>query len=491
MSATRDGADVCGQSNGLHYLLRKPALASEPWPLLLFLHGAGERGNPNGSQINLVLKHGPWRHTDDLAVLAPQCPMDKTWPNVADNVNELLKHICDQYRIDGSRCYATGISMGGFGVWAVATASPDLFAALVPICGGFCPPLPGQTDVPTLVKWATVSPLPDLGKLSHIPTWLFHGERDRVVKLSGSTETYKELCRANSDLMHLHSLTTVKEGGHQIWLKVYGDPKLLTWLLQQRRPSPAATPVPDMSVTSPNRSQLGQRLKTRLASQLEPRGPSTLACSLSLGAEVGDATLPAGAGATSAGGDTPSAATTAADAAACTATSIAVITLEAGVGVVGGAAGDPVPDIIDIDGCVTDVADAPAGCSPQQLSVMESALEGGWAKAYKLPMNQHFHKYRSLADVADVADGGAQISTACLGISAVYSAMMIADGASRPLVVMEKDEYDALLTDGSIFQRFMSLGRPHVRMFLPLHHSWPFHPEKECRPAKKLICGYP
>ena len=135
------------------------------WPLLLFLHGAGERGD----DLNVVKKHGPPKLIDQgkqfpFIVVSPQCPSGKWWEPF--ELSALLDEIVEKYKVDQDRIYVTGLSMGGFGTWALAAHSPSRFAAIVPICSG------GE--------------LRSTRALVNVPIWVFHGAKDPTVPLEMS-----------------------------------------------------------------------------------------------------------------------------------------------------------------------------------------------------------------------------------------------------------------------------------------------------------------
>src|SRR6185312_8308672 len=121
----------------LKYLIYQPADydKQDKWPLLLFLHGAGERGD----DLELVKKHGPPKLAAEgkdfpFIVVSPQCPKDRWWEPI--ELVALLDDIGSKYKVDADRIYVTGLSMGGFGTWRLAFYAPDRFAAIAPICGG-------------------------------------------------------------------------------------------------------------------------------------------------------------------------------------------------------------------------------------------------------------------------------------------------------------------------------------------------------------------
>src|SRR5262245_26364635 len=151
----------------LNYLLYLPegyGTASKAWPLVLFLHGAGE----SGDDLAKVKKHGPPKLIEQgksfpCIVVSPQSAR-RGWEPAA--LNALLDEVIATYRVDRDRVYVTGLSMGGFGTWALAAAYPDKFAAAVPICGGGNPA--------------------DARKLKDLPIWVFHGAKDPTVPLKSS-----------------------------------------------------------------------------------------------------------------------------------------------------------------------------------------------------------------------------------------------------------------------------------------------------------------
>ena len=146
---------------GLWCMVAKPdASASEPgtrWPLLLFLHGSGERGPPDGQSLHLVANHGPWKapSLNKFMVVAPQCPSGLTWCGLAEKVAALTRALfrrCKQ--LDPTRCVLSGFSMGAFGCWSVMSAAPGLFGCVLAVCGGWAPALPRDTALSTVVARA-------------------------------------------------------------------------------------------------------------------------------------------------------------------------------------------------------------------------------------------------------------------------------------------------------------------------------------------------
>lgn len=189
--------------------------AARRWPLILFLHGIGERGD----DLTMVKKHGPPARLDaghDLPaiVVSPQCPADMDWTPLIPTLVALLDHIGDRYLVDESRVYLTGLSMGGRGAWQLAVAHPHRFAALVPICGSI-PNVPGFLDKVCVLK--------------STPIWVFHGALDQVVPVENSHKLVAALEHCGGNVR----LTIYPQLEHDSWTTAYGDPELYRWLFEQ------------------------------------------------------------------------------------------------------------------------------------------------------------------------------------------------------------------------------------------------------------------
>ena len=210
----------------LHYWLHLPEGYAQggptgsrgSWPLLIFLHGAGERGD----DLERVKLHGIPRVVDegmDLPMVAasPQCPADSWWSLELRALDALLDALLADYQIDPRRIYLTGLSMGGFGTWSWALRRPSVFAALAPICGG----LDGPPSAVRMVE-----------RLKDVPIWAFHGARDPVVPLEAQTRPVEELRRLGGPAR----LTVYPEAEHDSWTVTYGNPELYAWMLAQSRP---------------------------------------------------------------------------------------------------------------------------------------------------------------------------------------------------------------------------------------------------------------
>jgi predicted peptidase len=208
-----------GRYGRLDYLLHVPAGAAPDggWPLVLFLHGAGERGR----DLDLVKREGlPRVVASDpglgFVTVAPQCPPGATWQPCARTVLLLLDHVLATRTIDTGRVYLTGISMGGYGTWALAATNPDRFAAIVPICGGGLRSLGFPDKVRELVR---------------VPVWAFHGALDDIVPPDESRRLVDVLAAAGGDVR----FTLYPDLGHDSWSRTYADPELYAWLLSHRR----------------------------------------------------------------------------------------------------------------------------------------------------------------------------------------------------------------------------------------------------------------
>ncbi len=204
------------QTVRLKYLLFIPqghaSGPDEKWPLILFLHGADERGD----DLELVKLHGIAKIVEQQAdfpfvAVSPQCPAGTLWWDYHHILKATLDQVVAQYAIDTRRIYLTGLSMGGYGAWSLAMTYPGQFAALAPICGGGMPKM-----VPVL---------------KNVPVWAFHGEQDPAVKLQEGQRMVDALraCGGNARF-------TVYPGvGHDSWTQTYENHKLYQWFLQHER----------------------------------------------------------------------------------------------------------------------------------------------------------------------------------------------------------------------------------------------------------------
>ncbi len=205
---TRDGKSI----KYLFYVPADYATARKPWPLVLFLHGAGERGD----DLEKVKVHGPPKLAAagkalPFICVSPQCPEKAWWTSEVEILKALLDDIEAKYKVDTNRLYVTGLSMGGFGTWALAIDQPKRFAAIAPICGK------GDASKVDVLK--------------DVPTWVFHGAKDNLVPLKESQAMVDALKAAGGN----PKFTIYPEAGHDSWTETYDSAEFWKWLLDQRR----------------------------------------------------------------------------------------------------------------------------------------------------------------------------------------------------------------------------------------------------------------
>ncbi|MCH5374981.1 MAG: prolyl oligopeptidase family serine peptidase [Planctomycetes bacterium] len=200
------------------------------YPLVLLLHGAGERGDDNRRQ----LVHGANELASDTImarypcfVVVPQCPDGQQWVDTPWSADahttpekatrpmrwtlELIDKLEKELPVDPQRIYVTGLSMGGFGAWDAMVRQPDRFAAAVVICGG------GDTSA--------------AAKIAHIPVWVFHGDQDGAVKTQRSRDMVQALKKAGGSPKY----TEYPGIGHDSWTATYRNPEMYAWLFAQRK----------------------------------------------------------------------------------------------------------------------------------------------------------------------------------------------------------------------------------------------------------------
>lgn len=183
------------------------------WPLILFLHGSGERGD----DIDKVKVHGPPRIAEQRAdfpfvTVSPLLPTDEDW-DIA-KLDAILDHVTRTLRIDPTRIYLTGLSRGGHATWRWAAAEPERFAAIAPVSSRGDPS--------------------QACRLKAMPVWAFHGDRDDIVTPFGSFAIVEAIRSCGGK----PRLTIYPDTGHDAWTRTYDDPALYAWLLQHSRPIP-------------------------------------------------------------------------------------------------------------------------------------------------------------------------------------------------------------------------------------------------------------
>ena len=204
----------------LNYLINVPETTrTEPdkkWPLILFLHGAGERG----SDLRLLTQNGIPRRVEEepafpFITISPQCPETIWWTNLIEELDVLYNQAIERYPVDTERVYLTGMSMGGYGSWAWASLYPDRFAALAPVCGG----------------GSSIFGFPEkVCVLRDLPIWVFHGALDEVVPLAESEMLVNTLMECGGKVR----FTIYPDRGHDSWTPTYANPELYAWFLEQR-----------------------------------------------------------------------------------------------------------------------------------------------------------------------------------------------------------------------------------------------------------------
>lgn len=180
------------------------------WPLIIFLHGSGERGD----DLEKVKAHGPPALVEkqkdfSFIVASPQAPAGTNWNS--EQINELLDELVARLAVDVDRVYLTGLSLGGHGTWNIGARQADRFAAIAPVCGA------GD------VKLAC--------QLKTVPIWAFHGAKDPVVSLASDQRMVDAVKACGGDV----TFTVYPEVGHEAWTPAYADPALYQWLLQHKR----------------------------------------------------------------------------------------------------------------------------------------------------------------------------------------------------------------------------------------------------------------
>lgn len=202
------------------------------WPLIVFLHGAGERGDDNLKQTEVGIGTAIRLHRDwfPALVLMPQCPEDRFWDAAIPTIEAAIAQTRADYHVDERAISLTGLSLGGFATWIWGAVKTDTFAALMPVCGG--------GDVAHIRDWLLESNRDAFGtmdervqKLATVPIWAFHGADDDVVPPERSREMVERVKAAGGKIQY----TEFKETSHNSWDQAYGDKKHIKWLLKQRK----------------------------------------------------------------------------------------------------------------------------------------------------------------------------------------------------------------------------------------------------------------
>ena len=183
------------------------------YPLVFFLHGAGERGD----DLDLACFHGPMKYVREdnqeypFIIIAPQCPKEKYWACFTESLIAFMDYICETLPVDEDRVCLTGLSMGGTGTWMLAMADPKRFACIVPICGSG-------------IYWNAES-------IKNLPIMIYHGDNDEAVPITESIAMMKAVNKLGG-----HAEIKICYGkGHNVWEIAYQDPALYDWMMKQKR----------------------------------------------------------------------------------------------------------------------------------------------------------------------------------------------------------------------------------------------------------------
>jgi predicted peptidase len=208
------------------YLLFLPkgydARGTNRWPLLLFLHGAGERGG----NVWRATIHGPTKYIEQhpdfpFIVVTPWCAPGHKWSD--DTLLGILDEVTAKYKVNTNRVYLSGLSMGGFGTWSLATTHPERFAAVAPVCGG-------EGRIGIILSMLDKDKAVELKKL---PIWAFHGAKDDVVGVEESERMVAAMKKIGNKNV---KFTVYPEATHNSWTQTYNNPELYQWLLQYELP---------------------------------------------------------------------------------------------------------------------------------------------------------------------------------------------------------------------------------------------------------------
>lgn len=218
MKRTKKQYTIPGTGVSLGYIEYLPEGYEEgkDYPLVLFLHGLGERGNGDERQVEAVETHGLPGYAREGAeypfvLIAPQCPSDLLWPVMTESLNRFLDHLLAAYKVDADRVCLTGLSMGGTETWLWACGFPERFACIAPVCGA-------------TINWLAYN-------LVNLPVWAFHGELDGCISCNDSISMVRDI---NNGGGHA-KLTTYPGVGHDSWVPAYTDPRLVEWIMEQHR----------------------------------------------------------------------------------------------------------------------------------------------------------------------------------------------------------------------------------------------------------------
>lgn len=201
---------------GYYVFLPENYDANKKYPLVLFLHGAGERGDGSKEKLPLVCVNALPKYAEEgeeypFILLCPQCPENIVWNNIVLTLRALVDKIAAQYSADPDRIVCTGLSMGGFGTWEMGVTYPDYFAAIAPVCGGG-------------FSWRAAL-------LKDMPVWAFHGDADNVVPISYSETMVEAIKKSGGNV----KFTVFPGVNHNSWDSAYQTTDVVKWLTEQRK----------------------------------------------------------------------------------------------------------------------------------------------------------------------------------------------------------------------------------------------------------------
>jgi predicted peptidase len=203
--------NIKGEINYLLFLPRNYSETGSPSPMIVFLHGMGQRGN----NLERVKKFGPPAIVEKnpdfpFVLISPQCPDGKWWD--CSLLKGMIDEVVRKYNVDKTRIYLTGLSMGGYGTWDLAMNYPEYFAAVAPVCGG------GNIHL--------------ADRLKNTPVWAFHGKKDNAVPMQESAVVVDTLKKLGDEVKY----TVLPEGDHEdAWVYAYGDSGLFDWFLEHQK----------------------------------------------------------------------------------------------------------------------------------------------------------------------------------------------------------------------------------------------------------------
>lgn len=209
-------------------------IQTRKWPVILFLHGAHERGWGGSRQTTVGIGPAIQQYPERFPciVVFPQCRKQAWWTSdeMVEQALVALNQTTEEFRGDLKRLYLTGISMGGYGVWKIAAEYPGKFAALAPICGGIISPASNTSLIGNLVEGGSDDPYAAVAqRIGQTPAWVFHGAADSVIPVAESRKMVEALKKVGGNVRY----TEYESVDHNSWDKAYAETTFLSWLFAQ------------------------------------------------------------------------------------------------------------------------------------------------------------------------------------------------------------------------------------------------------------------